>query len=281
PFGGWGAAEEPAAGGLDLLLSLGYSVDLLPDWQLEEASSYPFLLLPDWQDVGPEAVSALVRYVEGGGSLLLCGAENVQLFAGPLGLHAAGPAAEQTLYLADENGFAQVPGSWLRLENSSGETLSSAYPAPDARKDAWPLALRIARGKGSAVVCPGPLISTFGLAGSPTLRSQIAKLASGLAAPAFQAEGEQPGLEIVLRTKDGSTLLHLINTAGQPVTGQFRHTGVVPPIAPLRFRLRLPAAPRVVFLEPEGTRLEGEYRDGHWHSQIPALHVHAAVRFEF
>src|ERR1019366_9284041 len=39
PFGEWGTAEAPAQGAVDLPLSCGYSVDLIPDWQAAESGA--------------------------------------------------------------------------------------------------------------------------------------------------------------------------------------------------------------------------------------------------
>ena len=91
-------------------------------------------------------------------------------------------------------------------------------------------------------------------------------------------EGDHADLEIVLRKKDARTLIHLINPAGTPVTGEFRHTGIVQRTGPIRFKVRLPAAPSSVTLEPEGTLLTGKYEGGEWHGILPDLHVHSIVR---
>ena len=279
PFGGWGGAEAPAAGAVDLLLAMGYSVDLIPDWQAaESAAQYPLIVVPDWQEIGDDAAATLTSYVADGGKLLLLGADNARLLAGPLHLQLVGPAEQHTYFVADESGFAQVSGNWIGLGGS--DAVASAYPTPDTRKDAVPIAVRVRHGKGSAVVCPGPIASSYGNGSTPILRSLARLLLQPLYAPMVTLEGDYPEVEVVLRRKDGQTLIHLINTAGVPVTGQFRHQGVVPRTGPIRMRIRLPKAPSRVVLEPEGTALAGEYKDGEWQGTLPDLHVHLMVRLE-
>lgn len=279
PFGGWGGAEAPAAGAVDLLLSMGYSVDLIPDWQAAESiAQYPLVVVPDWQDIGPEAAETLAAYASSGGRLLLCGAENARLLTSALNLQIAGPAQQHTYFVADASGFAQVSGAWIGLGAPPDQVIASAYLTPDTRKDAVPIAARIPHGKGVVVVCPGPIASAYGNGDTPILRSLARLLLQPLHAPAVTLEGDYPELEVVLRRKDGNMLVHLINTAGVPVTGQFRHQGVVSRTGPLRLRIRLPQMAKSVTLEPEGTLLRGEYKEGEWRGVLPDLHVHAILR---
>ncbi|MFP5210784.1 MAG: hypothetical protein ACLGRW_16010 [Acidobacteriota bacterium] len=279
PFGGWGNAEAPAAGAVDLLLAMGYSVDLIPDWQAaESAAQYPLIVLPDWQDIGSDAAATLATYVANGGKLLLFGAENARLFSSALPLPLAGPAQQHTYYVADEAGFAQISGNWVGVSAPQSDVVAAAYPTPDARKNAIPIAAQVRHGRGAAVVCPGPIASSYGNADTPILRSLARLLLQPLHAPSVSLEGDYPEVEVVLRRKEGQTLVHLINTAGVPVTGQFRHQGVVPRTGPIRLRLRLPQAPSRVVLEPEGSILAGEYKAGEWQGTLPDLHVHSFLR---
>jgi hypothetical protein len=99
-----------------------------------------------------------------------------------------------------------------------------------------------------------------------------------LHAPAVKLDGDSSELEIVLRKKDGQTLIHFINGAGATDSGRFRNSGIVPRTGPIPFHVRFPAAPASVVLEPGGTPLTGEYKAGAWHGVLPDLHVHSIVR---
>ena len=156
-FGPWGNAEAPAVGAIDLLLSCGYSVDLVPDWQAAEcAARYPLIVVPDWLDVGEEVAMTLARYIAGGGKLLLCGAENTHLFSGIFDLRVVVPVANHTYFLADDSGFAEVTGNWVELEAPQPEIAAFAYRAVDARKDMLPLAVHLDHEKGAVLVLPWP-----------------------------------------------------------------------------------------------------------------------------
>ena len=279
PFGGWGEAEAPAAGAVDLLLSLGYSVDLVPDWQAAESvPSYPLIFVPDWQDIGDEAATALVRYVENGGKLLLCGAENARLFSSSLKLHFTGTAQQRTCFIADETGFAQVTGSWLEFDARQPDVAAYAYPTPDAREGKLPLAATVKLGNGTVTVCPGPFASGYAKASSTILRKLLRHMVESHHQPMVRLEGDHPELEIVLRRKNGQMLVHLINIAGAPVNPAFRHTGVVPRTGPIRLKIQLPAKPLRIVLEPDGIELAGEFANGEWNGVVPDLQIHSIVR---
>lgn len=279
PFGGWGDAEAPAAGAIDLLLSCGYSADLIPDWQAaESAHSYPLIVVPDWRDIGGEIAGILAAYVADGGNLLLMGAENASLLAGAFNLKLAGPVRQRTVWVADPDGFAQIPGNWIELQAPQEQVLGHAWPSPDSRKDSMPVAVGLQHGKGTVVVCPGPFASTYGLDSSPILQSTFKRMVLPLPQPMVRVADSHPALELVLRSEDGNVLLHFINAAGAPDSSEFRHPGIVPHTGPIHFSVRLAAKPAAVTLEPEGSPLAGDYQNGYWHGILPDLHIHSMVR---
>jgi hypothetical protein len=293
-FGPWDKAEAPAAGAVDLLLACGYSVDLIPDWQVAEcAAQYPLIVVPDWQDIGEEVAATLTRYMASGGKLLLFGADNALLFSATLGLRLAGKAQERTYFVADGSGFAQITGSWIGTDAAESRIVAHAYRAPDTRPGATagvgdaalPLAVRLPYGKGTAVVCLGPIASAYGSDSTPILRSLVLGWLEPVHPSIVRLNPENPAIEAVLRKKNGQLLIHLINTEGAPVTGEFRHSGVVPQTGPIRIRIRLSEPPLKVFLEPDGTLLSGEYvstesTGGEWSGVVPDLHIHTIIRIQ-
>jgi hypothetical protein len=270
---------------MSMLLACGYSVDLIPDWQVAECvAQYPLMVLPDWKDVGDDVVNTLAEYVNNGGKLLVCGAENARLLSGVFGLKLKGAAQEHSYFVEDESGLAELHGSWVEMDAAPKDVVAEAYRMRDARKDALPLGVRVQYGKGTAIVCATGLTSSYDKASTPIFKSIVRGMVSSLHAPLVTLEGDYPAVEIVLRKKDGYTLIHFINTEGAPVTSEFRHTGVVPPKGPIRFRFRQPGPPAKILLgpdvvlEPEDTVLPRRYEAGEWHGLLPDLHIHAIVR---
>ncbi|MCL2660735.1 MAG: hypothetical protein FWD64_09495 [Acidobacteriaceae bacterium] len=278
-FGGWGGKAAPAMGAVEMLLSCGYSVDLIPDWKMaESAAAYPLIVVPDWQDIGDEVADTLASYVSNGGRLVVFGAENASLFSSRLDLRLKGQASHRAYLVADEFGFARIAGKWMEFDAAQPGIAAYGYGSTDTRKDGVPIAAAVSHGKGSAVVCPGPMTSLYATNTSHIYRSLARTLLKPLFTPMVQLEGDHPDLEIVLRRKDGQTLVHLINLEGAAVNDEVHQSGAVPHTGPIRLRIRLPKPPSKVVLEPEGRVLTGKYAAGEWSGELPDLQIHSIVR---
>ena len=279
PFGPWGKATAPAEGALDLMLACGYSVDIIPDWLAAECvARYPLIVLPDWSDIGSEMVSTLTSYVADGGKLLLCGAENTQLFAKELNLRLNGPIEHHNYFAADASGFAEVEGAWAEIAAQGPPVIVGAYRTMDTRKDPLPMGVRVSHGKGTIAVCPGPLFTAYADSRAAMIRSAGRRLAGELHEPAVKIDGDHPMLEIVQRKKTGQTYIHLINAAGSVTASEFRDVEAVPRTGPLKIAIRLPVAPSQVVLEPGGLALAGQYEAGEWRGSLPDLYIHSILK---
>jgi hypothetical protein len=279
-FGEWDLeAMVPAEGSLDALLACGYSVDYVPDWATSERiADYPVVVIPDWKDIGPEHVAPLLSYVADGGRLMLCGAENARLFAKGLSVEFSGALFTSTRLLSGEIGFATLQGSWIAVRASAAQALAQSYPDADSRTDGLPMAVRLPAGKGTVVLCPGPLLSGYASASSPITLAVIRRAMAELASPMVAIENYPPSVEVVLRSKRGETLIHLVDTTGASVTGRFRHTGVVPQLGPLNVQIRLKNAPKKAVAEPGGAEITGRFQEGVWHAVLPPFHIHTILR---
>jgi hypothetical protein len=277
-FGGWGKAANPAMGAIEMLLGCGYSVDVIPDWQVSEtADKYPSIVLPDWKDIGDKVSSALLSYVARGGKLLICGAENTRLFATPLGLQTVGEPVYRDYLIANANGFAEVGGNWLELSGEH-EIVTQAYRNADTRKGSIPLAIRLKHGSGGIILCPSPLCSAYAGESSPILKETMRQLMGTFEEPRVRLDRALPQIEVVLRKKSSQLLVHLVNTLGAPISSDFRHSGVVPPTGPVNITIRLSARPSKVVLEPAGVALQGRYEAGAWSGTVQEIGVHSILR---
>ena len=275
PFGA-GRCRMPVEGAVDLMLSMGYSVDILPDWQLALAAPvYPLIVVPDWGDLGSEVLDILTKYVAGGGKLLLFGAENARLFSENFNLRFAGPPQFHSVCAADDPASPRYKAAGF--PSMLRPRISWPTPSPtETRAKAWGRSpggpCQSWHGNGCRLPRPHCYYLRKIPQPCPALRGGARH--RGAVASAHRRLGpNDPALEVVLRTKDGQTLIHLINTDGAEVNRQYAHTGVVNRTGPIRLRLRMAAAPGHVFLEPEGTPLPGRYEAGKWHGTLPDLEI--------
>ncbi|MGJ5820480.1 hypothetical protein [Paludibaculum fermentans] len=271
-FGGWGKASDPARGWLDLLLGCQWSVDVLPDWKLDRlAARYPCIVLPDWAAPGQQVKDLLVQYVRDGGRLVVSGAANAQLFGPEAGLQPLGPAADVPAFVPGEI-LGNVTGRWLDFDAGSARVVARRFPELDTRSQGAPAAVSVRLGKGTLVVCAGPIGAVY----AATHATPVRKFAQALVAPLFQPlvrVDAPPSVEVVLRRKNGQLLVHLLNATGMQVAGDYSTIDFVPPLTAVQLSFGA-NKPKSVRLEPAGQVMEPVLKDGHWTVGIPLLEMH-------
>jgi hypothetical protein len=274
-FGGWGAASNPARGLMDALLENHYSVDVIPEWKLQEvARTYPLIVAPDWPNLGSKVRDILFEYLKNGGKLLIAGAENAALFQEALGVKLRGPASDQSAYLPGDEVFASVRGLWQEVELNGAQPLVERYPTYDSTRDGKCAATLNKYGAGAIAALYGPIGTAFALTHAAAARQVVARLVERLFTPMLSLEGP-PTIEVALRKKGGKLLVHLLNSTAMQVAGEYAVVDFVPAVGPLRIKLRLPAKPRRATLEPEGRALAGEWKNGVWSATIDRVEIHS------
>lgn len=270
-FGGWGKASDPARGWLDLLLGCQWSVDVLPDWKLERvAARYPCIVLPDWAEPGEAVKRQLVEYGRNGGKLVVCGARNAELFSAEAGIRPSGKAGQKTAWVEGPV-LGNVTGEWLDFDPGLAQVVAHRYPEMDTRGGGVPAAVSAALGKGTLVVCAGPVGVVYAATHAATVRG----FGRGLVAPLFEPAVKvtaPPTVEVVLRRKAGRLLVHLLNGTGMQVAGDYATVDYVPPVAGVT--LGFAGQPKSVTLEPTGQKLEPVRSGGGWTVHLPPLEVH-------
>jgi len=279
-FGGWGSAAHPARGLLDALIENQYSVDVIPEWKLQDcAARYPLIVVPDWPNLGAPVRDLLVDYLRRGGNLLVAGAENASLFASVLGVRLVGKPTDQQAFIPAEEVFANVRGLWQDVQPTGATPIEMRYPTYDSAGEAKTAATLARADQGRILGFYGPLGSDFAATHAPALREVVRRLVRRLFTPMVAVEGP-PTVEVVLRRKGGLLLVHLINATGMQVAADYAAIDFVPTVGPLHVAMRLPAPPRKVRLEPEGLILAGSWEGGLWKTEIPRLHLHEILTVE-
>jgi len=274
-FGGWGAAVDPARGLLDALVDNQYPVDVIPEWRFEEmAPRYPLVAVPDWPNLGAKMQQAIAAHARGGGKLLVVGAQNAALFPDLLGVRLAGAPARQPAFLPADEIFGQALGLWQPVELAGAQAIEQRFPTWDSTREGAVAATL----HGGVAAIYGPLGSVYAISHTAALRQFVRRVVDRVFTPAAAVEGP-PTVEVVLRRNAGKTLLHLVNCTAMQVSGEYMSPDFIPPVGPLRIRMRLPARPKAVTLEPEGRALSGAWRDGAWTGTLDRLGIHAIVAF--
>ena len=267
-FGPWGEAEEGIRGMIDAFVENQLSVDVIPDWKLEDASNYPFLVVPEWPDLGDDATQALITAARGGASLLVVGAENARRFQSVLGVHLAGDPAVRPAYVPGREVFADLTGLWQDVEPGTTAVVVTRFPSFDSTRDGHPAATLCPLGKGKILSLYGPLGSAFARSHAPEVRYLAGELAARLFQPRFRVTAP-PTIEVALRSQNGKTYLHLVNCTGMQVAGSYGPIDYIPPVGPIRIEGATAAQPLIeqTAIEP---RANGAFL-------IPQLRLHDAI----
>ncbi|NWF83207.1 MAG: hypothetical protein HXY18_05195 [Bryobacteraceae bacterium] len=231
-FGGWGRASDPARGWVDALVACQWSVDVLPDWKLEQvAASYPLIVLPDWAEPGEKTIATLAEYLKGGGKLIAAGAANAARFASIGGYGTAGAAGERPVFLKGKQ-LVNAKGLWQPVRAGSAQVLAEGFADHDTTRDGFPAALR----SGNLIVIPGPVGAVYAATHAAGLRDIVKGLAGVLFKPMVEVDAP-PTVEVVIRKKGGQVRIHLLNATAMQVAGEYATVDYIPAAGPVRLKL--------------------------------------------
>ncbi len=269
-------------GALNALLELHYSVDVLAEFQLgPRLEEFPLVVIPDAHKLSPEFKEAVLRYVEGGGSLLLIGARAARLFESQLGVTMAAEPEEAPMELATPAGPVSVPGAWPQVSLTTGQAVGFRYPTRDFRGEGQVAATIASLGKGRIAAVYGPVALGFLRGHHPGIRRFLGDLAGRLFDdPAVSVEAP-PTVDLALRrAADGRLALHLLNRTGFPVPDRYNFTDFLPAVGPIKVLLRVESRPKSVLWMPEGRPLKWSWKDGRLKAEIPTVHIHGVLVVE-
>ncbi len=274
PFECWSGEQTFVKGIMNALLHGGRSVDILYQYQLEsEADRYPLMIVPEWSGMSDVLRDQLLRYVERGGKLLLVGVGPLQTFADPLALthlrvHTDGVA--DVLY--GEDRFTNQ-GDFATFDMGTGtETIHWLSPRDNVTS---PSALLRLHGVGAiAAVC-----FNFGYAYAHgrtcTARDFLRDIADRLHRPAVRVTGSHQ-VDVVLREKAGTPILHLINTSGPHDHAEHYVFDEITALGPLQIEWDLPQCPQRLIAEPGAAEVDFTYNEGVLRFNLSRLDIHQA-----
>ncbi|MGC9999370.1 MAG: hypothetical protein ABSE21_04670 [Bryobacteraceae bacterium] len=179
--------------------------------------------------------------------------------------------------------LANLHGLWRDVDSGSATVLEQRFPDYDTRTGGKVAALAHNFGQGEILLVPGPLGAVYAGTHGPAVRDFVQRLV----APRFQplvSVAAPPTVEVVLRRKDARLAVHLLNSAGMQVAGDYSAIDFIPEVGPIR--LILPWKPRQIEVTPGGTRLQPvetpsrDQRKTAWVVELPKLHIHTIVTLE-
>jgi len=268
-------------GALQALLEGQQSVEILGEHHLTgRMAEYPLIVVPEWEYLEPKFKDELFAYVKGGGNLLLIGPKTAAMFQAELDVTLEGEPASAAGYRLTHNGepaaiSGQVQPAKLGPRakpfgglQRSNETGASPQAAASIRESG--------RGKIAAVYF------TFGQDYVTTRNNLSREFLNDLVRqlfpkPMVEVKGSSD-VDVVVNRVGGKLAVNLVNTAGphqsEPIVDS------IPPVGPLDVTIRQAAKPAKVTLEPAGTVLPFEHRNGEIHLVVPRVDIHEIIVVE-
>ncbi len=294
----WGAGKA--------LIALHRSPDVLDEGALADDAPYDLLVVPEQPVLTAETVAKLEAFVRRGGKLLTTGnsigSPDLQKL---LGVKLAQRAAYDEGHVLLKGGEpAGVWASWDRLELDGAEALYPLYlpwdyanrevraMAPnypltglvdeaDPDKAGCPAATVRKLDKGLAVHIPTNVFSIYWSYGFPDILAWLRETLDRLQPePLFRTDAPQC-VEVALRQKGDSLLVHLIN--GNPGR-DLSHAGTqdlwvddIPPLGPIAVRVRCARKPGKTTWEPGGIVADAVWKEGVLSTVLPRLDIHSCL----
>ena len=278
-------SDNRIEGACDALSRLHLNYEMIPDWRLQEGDiKSPLLIVEHPKVLTKDAGDALVKFVEGGGHLLMTGMRITgdDRFRELFGIreYVGATGSEELTFTI--NGCDIPFTHWLfRLQLSTGRQLLAVK---DARGATHPILTRNEFGRGVAYYVPIPLLSRHG---EDVVPGELLQSVFDAALPAesrLLTTDAPETVEVVLRQQGGEYVLHLVNLAPgtREVTKGAMQTFIkitdIPPVRPARISVRLPARPTAVTLQPQGAALEGwRFTNGRLEATVPEFAIHQMV----
>jgi hypothetical protein len=133
-------------------------------------------------------------------------------------------------------------------------------------------------GSGTAVAVAATLARAYVRNPDPDTRALFTKIAARLVPDPIARVTGSDDVHIVIATKEGRTLVNLLNVAGPHRTAQV--IDAIPPVGPLTVAVKRAKKPASVRIEPAGLDAESSWAAGVLTIKVPTVAIHEVIVIE-
>ena len=279
----WGVDTGSVQGAVFSLLENHYNVDILDEWALlDRMGEFPVIVAPEQDDLSDEMLAALKQFVTQGGKLLVSGAKAYQRFGSAfLGARGGKRHKKATYFIPSGNGMVPVFSEHWRMPQPTTAQPFGHLGTSSLTDDrlllspAWTLNQV---GQGAVAWIPYAIFRSFERNRYPGVRQLIGEVTATLAGRLPIRVSAPTCVDVILRKKEGSTLIHLINrSSGLPNVPSSGVVDEIFPVGPVGIEIDTPTAPAGVTLAFEDAPLNWAYSSGCLRISLERVHIHAAV----
>jgi hypothetical protein len=270
-----------------------YHFDIINEEQLlRRLGEYRLVILAEQVHLSAEIVQALRRFIEKGGALVATGltstmvdgqARSQPALADVLGIELVERNQKRPYWVLIGEEAVIFDQDYHRIQPRGAEVVARflrSYHDEPARVSEMPVMTVHQYGEGRAVYLSADFFRAFAEAPHQLTRQWLGA-AILRASPRRVVNLDGPSyVEVALRRKDGSLIVHLVNqgSVSAETDSDVTH-GVdeLPPVTRVRVWVELAHQPHEILLMPEATVPEWRWLDGRVEVEIPEVRIHQAV----
>lgn len=264
---------------LNALLDGQQSVEILLTHQLKKRmKEFPVIVIPEWDKIETEIVPNIRDYVKEGGKLLVIGAQGTSYFDNILGVKEVRAPETKKDYLGYDKRLVQLMGDNRGVESLQGtEVLAGLFTTTDLRFHKGTAATIKKYGKGMAAGIYADLGNSYQLSTSPVIRDLLSAIIDKLFSERMiKVEGTHK-LHVVPGKIGDKLLVQLINTSGDHSNPNVCGIDEIPVLHNLKISVATTKKPEKITLQPSGTPVEFNFKDGVVYFTLQELKIHTAV----
>jgi len=263
-------------GVMNALLDGQQAVEVLMTHHLEKRmNEFPLIIVPEWEVMEPHIITQLKEYVKNGGNLLVIGVDATTHFYDILGVTEIKKGYSEKL--GYDSRFIDVHSPYRVVECKTGtREFARIYATNDFRFPDGIAATVNNYGKGKVAGVYFDMGENYLTSTSPVFRDFLSGIVKELFPnPLVKVEGTHR-INIVPTTKNGKTLIQLVNTSGDHANRHVKGIDEIPVLRDISVSVSTPNQPKEIILQPGNTRLKYTYseRDKRATVLIPELEIH-------
>ncbi len=271
---------EVLQGALNLLLDGQYAVEILMEHKLKgRMNEYPLIVIPECNYLEDSFLQELKKYAADGGKLLILGTETARLFEKELGIKTISDPTESQTFIAASGMMGAIRSKVASIELMPGAEITSLfYLSNDFRDEGKNVASSVNKtGNGIVAGVYFNAGSSYIENKSPVLRDFIGNIVDDIfPSPLIKVTGSHL-VHIAVNSLNDKMYVNLINVSGEHTNAKAVAYDEIPPLRNLTVQISTYKKPSGIILQPEGSKLKFQFREGVSQVTIPELPIHSIL----
>jgi len=286
--------NEETKSAVRLILDSAHSCGILMDHTLtdEYLKEKNIIILPEIKYISGEIKSALLKFAENGGNIIISGYECCKLFEDVLyGVTISDESKTKPLFIYNKPRYTSqyAKSADVVVDGENSEVLRKCSniscgidESIDLNVEIKPIITKTKYGKGNIVAIYYNIFEIYARTPDFYIRNMMSDIIDSLDAEKFIEYKGQRFVDIVTSKKDGKLLINLTNTSGIYIENRIRAYDEIQPMANIEISVKLKNEPKSVMLQPENIIPDYKYdsKSERLTVKVENLHIHSVIVIE-